>query len=86
LLFEEFDWWKIKRLNLSETGKKEMPKGTKKPKDKNAPKRPQSSYFVYSNERRVELKRVNPEKKVTEISKMIAAEWNKKDEAGKKTL
>jgi len=61
-----------------------MPKGTKKPKDKNAPKRPQSSYFVYSNERRVELKRVNPEKKVTEISKMIAAEWNKKDEAGKK--
>lgn len=40
-----------------------MPKGTKKPKDKNAPKRPQSSYFVYSNERRVELKRVNPEKK-----------------------
>jgi len=40
-----------------------MPRGSKKPKDKNAPKRPQSSYFVFSNERRTELKTAHPEKK-----------------------
>jgi len=61
-----------------------MPRGSKKPKDKNAPKRPQSSYFVFSNERRTELKTAHPEKKVTEISKMIGAEWKKKNDGEKK--
>lgn len=56
----------------------------KRPKDKNAPKRPQSSYFLFSNQRRKELKVTNPDKKVTEISKIIASEWKKMDAAAKK--
>jgi len=59
-------------------------RGNKKPKDTNAPKRPQSSYFIFSNKRRKEMKETNPDKKLTEISKMIAAEWKKLDDAAKK--
>jgi len=61
-----------------------MSKRVKKPKDPNAPKRPQSSYFVFSNKRRKEMKETNPDKKLTEISKMIAAEWKLLDDAAKK--
>lgn len=56
----------------------------KRPRDEHAPKRPQSSYFLYSNHRRKQLKTENPEKKITEISKMIAAEWSKMSDADKK--
>jgi len=61
-----------------------MSKRVKKPKDPNAPKRPQSSYFVFSNKRRKEMKETNPDKKLTEISKMIAAEWKVMDNTSKK--
>ena len=50
-------------------------KRAKRPKDPNAPKRSQSSYFLFMNERRPILKNENPDKKMTEISKMIIAEW-----------
>jgi len=61
-----------------------MSRRVKKLKDTNAPKRPQSSYFIFSNKRRKEMKETNPDKKLTEISKMIAAEWKKMDGASKK--
>jgi len=46
-----------------------------KPKDPNAPKRPQSGYFLYSNSRRAEFKKQKSDKKLTEISKIVAKEW-----------
>eukprot|EP01084_Bolivina_argentea_P200295 342516_1 len=52
-----------------------MSKMPKKPKDPNAPKKNQSSYFIYSNERRSILQSENKDKKITEISKLISAEW-----------
>merc|ERR1712154_423778 len=50
-------------------------KKVKKPKDTNAPKRPQSSYFLFMNERRPILRKQHSDKPVTEIAKLIAAEW-----------
>ena len=46
-----------------------------KPKDPNAPKRPQSSYFLFMNERRPILKEEHKDKSMTDISKLISAEW-----------
>jgi len=60
-----------------------MPK-SKKPKDKNAPKRPQSAYFLYLSERRTQLKTSDPDKKVTEVSKLIGQEWKKLSDEAKK--
>merc|ERR1719336_3717514 len=50
-------------------------KTAKRPKDPNAPKRSQSSYFLFMNERRPILKKENPDKSMTDISKLISAEW-----------
>jgi hypothetical protein len=52
-----------------------MPRVAKKPKDPNAPKRPMSSYFLFSNERRAVMRKEMPEKKLTELSKLISVEW-----------
>jgi len=46
-----------------------------KPKDDTAPKKPQSSYFIFTNERRPQLQQQCPTKKITELSSMIAQEW-----------
>jgi len=47
-----------------------MPKQNKKPKDINAPKHPQSSYFLFSNAKRAEFKQKGMDQKITEISKL----------------
>jgi hypothetical protein len=55
------------------------PKGEKKLKDPNAPKRPLSSYFFFSNERREKTKKAllaeKPEAKVTDVAKALGAAW-----------
>lgn len=57
----------------------------KAPKDVNAPKRNLSAYFLFTNARRVTLKAQYPEKKLTELTTLMAAEWKAMDEATKKT-
>jgi hypothetical protein len=86
--------WKEKETALGHIGKgskggkggikkgKRAPKKPKQPDD--MPKRPQSSYFVFSNERRVDMKDEYPDKKLTELSGLIAAEWKKKTDGEKK--
>lgn len=58
----------------------------KPPKDINAPKRPSSAYFIYSHEKREELRQTEEHKteSVTALSKIIAAEWKKLDVEEKK--
>jgi len=57
-----------------------MPKRSNtKPKDPNMPKRPLSSYFLFSNERRSILQQKMPEKKLTDLSKIISQEWKELD-------
>jgi len=50
-------------------------KATKKPKDAKAPKRPQTAYFLFTAARRAAVKEANPDAKVTEIAKLLGAEW-----------
>jgi len=47
-----------------------------KPKDPNAPKRPPSSYLLFQNEVRQELKAKNPNIPNNELLNMIAKTWN----------
>merc|ERR1719411_1067388 len=62
------------RDTKSKSGKKG--KAPKKPKaPESMPKRNQSSYFLFSNEQRERIKAANPDKKLTEIAKLISAEW-----------
>ncbi len=92
---KKFEEWKERMTALGHIGKgsksgkggkfKGRPKAPKKPKQPDSmPKRPQSSYFVFSNERRVDMKDEYPDKKLTELSGLIAAEWKTKTDAEKK--
>merc|ERR1712173_186583 len=57
-------------------GGKKSKKSPKKPKaPESMPKRPMSSYFLFANERRESMKLEHPDKKLTELSKYIGAEW-----------
>eukprot|EP01083_Nonionella_stella_P145353 455277_1 len=55
-------------------------KKSKRPKDKNAPKRPASSYVIFGKENRTRIKNENPEFKPTEMMKKISEEWRNLNE------
>merc|ERR1712228_1083106 len=81
--------WKLREeaqgRDTSSKGGKRSKKAPKKPKQPDAmPKRNQSSYFLFSNERREQIKAENPSKKLTELSRLIADEWKKKSDDEKK--
>jgi len=61
------------------TGLKKMRK-KKKPKDKNAPKRPLSGFFRFTKE----FRKAHPELKLTEVTKGSGAQWKGMDDAQKK--
>jgi hypothetical protein len=51
---------------------------TKKPRkarDKNAPKPPLTTYIMFSNDKRGEVREANPEMKATEVTKEISKMW-----------
>jgi len=50
----------------------------------NAPKKPQSAYFLFANDRRPRLREAHPDKKITDVAKMLGEEWKKMPEAEKK--
>ncbi|MES1922622.1 FACT complex subunit ssrp1 [Bonamia ostreae] len=52
-------------------------------KDKNAPKKPLTPYFVFMNENRAEFKKNHPDKKVTEIGKLLGEKWRSLSEKEK---
>ena len=56
-------------------GKKKKRKTTKKIKDPNAPKRPPSSYILFQNEIRKELKAKYPDLPPPELVQMISKKW-----------
>lgn len=46
-------------------------------KDPTAPKRNSSAYIFYSNEKRHELKRNNPELSFSDIAKILSKQWKR---------
>jgi len=61
-----------------------LKKAAKKPKDPNAPKKPASAYFLFSARIRNEVAAANPDKKQTEIAKVIGQRWKEMAAADKK--
>uniref|UniRef100_A0A7S2F6D7 FACT complex subunit SSRP1 n=1 Tax=Octactis speculum TaxID=3111310 RepID=A0A7S2F6D7_9STRA len=53
----------------------EAPKSKKKKKDPNAPKKPTTTYFAYIAEKRAQVKIENPDASVTDVSKLLGAQW-----------
>merc|ERR1711959_870320 len=60
--------------------KKKARKFGKKPKDKNAPKRPSTAFFIFANEVRDEIREENPYASIGEIGKILGQEWGALDE------
>jgi len=60
------------------------PRKSKAPKDVNAPKKNLSAYFIFTNKRRGELREQHPDKKLTQLTTLMAAEWKSMDPATKK--
>lgn len=66
-------------------------KGAKRKKDPNAPKRPQSAFFLFCADRRADIKKQNPSFTVGDIAKCLGKLWSeatadikeKYDKAGK---
>ena len=63
-----------------------MPRGGSKKagKDPNAPKRPLSAFFLFSQDERPEIKKKNPSLSVGDISKEIGLRWKKTSDDVKK--
>lgn len=58
----------------------------KKPKDKNAPKRPMSAYFLFAQEERPKLKQANPDWGLGPIGKAVGEAWKKVSDSKKSAL
>jgi len=59
---------------------KKAKKFGKKPKDKNAPKRPSTSFFIFANEVRAEVREENPNASIGEVGKILGQEWHALDD------
>ncbi|XP_078482951.1 FACT complex subunit SSRP1 [Ciona intestinalis] len=68
---------------VKERRQKESGKSKRKKKDPNAPKRPQSAYFLWLNDNRGRFKAENKGISITELSKLAGKEWKKIDPAEK---
>lgn len=54
----------------------QVQKANQKPmKDPNAPKKPLSAYFLFSQEERLKVKQTNPELSITEVAKELGKRW-----------
>mmetsp|Transcript_17889 Transcript_17889/g.42151 ORF Transcript_17889/g.42151 Transcript_17889/m.42151 type:complete len:123 (-) Transcript_17889:86-454(-) len=50
-------------------------KGAKKKKDPNAPKRPLSSFLLFTADHRADVARQNPDMKVSDVARVLGAMW-----------
>ncbi len=66
------------------TTRKKAERKPKAKKDPNAPKRAQSAYFLFSNEKRTEFRGKFPDLKITDISKKLSEAWKTMTDADKK--
>lgn len=60
------------------------PRGGKKTKDPNAPKRAMSAYMFFSQDWRERIRTENPDASFGEVGKLLGAKWKELDESEKK--
>jgi hypothetical protein len=77
---EEMNQYKTTDSYKAHQEKKKAKKFGKKPKDKNAPKRPATAFFIFANEVRAEVRENNPEASIGQIGKILGQEWGNLDE------
>jgi len=67
----------LSTMNMEEVMEIEstMGKGTRRPTDINAPKRPMTAYFLWADKTRASVAEANPEYSVTELSKQLGKMW-----------
>lgn len=65
----------VKIFPPSQVGAKEEKKRKKAAKDPNEPKRPLSAFFLFSNDKRAEVKAANPESSIGEVGKKLGELW-----------
>ncbi|KAH6915481.1 high mobility group box domain-containing protein [Coprinopsis sp. MPI-PUGE-AT-0042] len=70
--------------DVEEDGSKKR-KRTSKPKDPNAPKRPASSYILFQNDIRTELKKQNPNLSNPQLLSLISDKWKNMTDEEKET-
>lgn len=68
-----------KPSGFDKDGKKVRAK--REPRDPNAPKRPQTAFFLFLSEWREKLSKENPDKKPGDIAKLATIKWNEASEA-----
>merc|ERR1711902_81295 len=73
-----------KKVKKPKKAKKPAPKKVKKPKrkkgqkkDKNAPKRAMSAFFLFAQDERPKVKAANPSASIGDIGKELGARWAK---------
>merc|ERR1712212_1287441 len=73
-----------KKVKKPKKAKKPVPKKVKKPKrkkgqkkDKNAPKRAMSAFFLFAQDERPKVKAANPSASIGDIGKELGARWAK---------
>jgi len=85
---QKLEFWKQQQKEQERSDKDGSPTKKislpRKPKDPNMPKRSASSYFLFGNSVRKQIKEENPDLKVTEIAKLIGERWGKLSEEEKK--
>ena len=64
--------------------KKKKTRKTKKTKDPDAPKRNKSAYMFFCEAKRADVKKANPDLKMTDISKKLAEQWRELTKDDKK--
>jgi len=69
-----------KKRSSSKKGKEKRRKRTKDP---NAPKRPQTAFFLFMNDRRAALKQERPDIGFGDVAKILSEEWKKASKAVK---
>jgi len=75
-LWEDFgDVSKSDRKKSSKKSSKDKRK--KRTKDPNAPKRPQTAFFLFMNDRRAALKQERPDIGFGDVAKILSEEWKK---------
>jgi len=73
----------LEKMNMEEVMEIEstMGKGTKRPTDANAPKRPLTPFFLWATKARASLAKAHPEWSMTETSKELGNMWKKVPQA-----
>jgi len=64
---------------------KKAKKFGKKPKDKNAPKRASTAFFIFANEIRDEVRSENPDASIGEVGKILGEQWGSLSDSEKAT-